>query len=93
MSDHMTEFPCNPFEPIRIPAGPEGDAILEWLAKIYGTTVEEARERGRRASQQVYHLSKVVPKPLKAPVGAIFALQYDRSEMLKGLEEKDDGES
>lgn len=83
----MTELrrPRNPFDPIRIPADPGSDALLEWLAKIYGTTVEEARERGRQASKMLFTLKNLTPRPMKAPVGAIFFICSDGTVDKEGL--------
>lgn len=67
----------NPFGPLRVPAGSVGDSLIDFLCKVYGTTREEALARGREAMRTVVRNGPVIPRPLKAPVGAIMFMRAD----------------
>lgn len=62
----------NPLGPIRVPAGAAGDAFIDWLCKQWGTTREEALERGREAMRTTIRHGPIISMPMKAPVGSIF---------------------
>jgi len=70
-------FKRNPFAPIRVPAGSVGDSIIDFLCKLYGTTREEALARGQEAMRTVIRNGPVIPRPLKAPVGAMMFIRAD----------------
>jgi hypothetical protein len=66
----MSWFKRNPFGPIRIPSGSVGDAAIDLMCRLSGTTREEALKRGRESMQTVTRMGPVIPRPMKAPVGA-----------------------
>jgi len=68
--------PRNPFEPIRVPAGPEGDALIDWLCKLYGTTREEAERRGRESFRNVPKLGRVIPMPFPPFTPALLFMDH-----------------
>lgn len=76
----------SPLGPLRVPAGKLGDDIIDLMCEIWGTTREEAREAGRRSMQKTFTLENLTPRPMRAPVGAIFFLRPDGTVDHEGLE-------
>jgi hypothetical protein len=75
--------PRNPFGPIRVPAGKAGDAIIDWLCKIYGVSREEACKAGEESMKTTFRMSPVIPRPMRAPVGACLLMDEDDIEKAK----------
>ena len=55
--------PRSPFEPIRVPAGAAGDAIIDMLCEACGTTREEARKRGEESMRTMISQEMVEVRP------------------------------
>lgn len=87
----MSWFKRNPLGPIRVPAGKAGDDFIDWICEhVWGISREEALENGRRAMRTLIHHGPIIPRPMKAPVGAIFfGLDEEGIERAKVKREQD----
>jgi truncated hemoglobin YjbI len=83
--------PRSPFEPIRVPAGPDGDAVIDLLCKLWGTTREEARKRGEEAMRTRFTLENLEVRPFPPWVPQLMFMNH-RGEMdeeaWKGAQER-----
>lgn len=66
-----------PFGPFRVPAGPVGDAFIDFLCKIHGISKEDARKAGEESMRTKFRMGPIIPRPFKAPVGAIMLMDIN----------------
>ena len=66
----------NAFEPLRVPAGPAGDSVIDWLCKAYGTTREEARKRGEESMRTTFTLENLEVRPFPPWVPKLMFMNY-----------------